>query len=74
MSLWTRLTTWREARKAVRRAIAARKQQDRARAMALGAGAYMSVHHGSSGYEAYHGSSGSDCSPGTSGDCSGTGV
>jgi hypothetical protein len=81
MNLWARFTARRKARKAERLAIAAIKQQNRveakasfARAMALGAGAHMSVHHGSSGYEAYHGSSGSDCSPGTSGDCSGTGI
>jgi hypothetical protein len=83
MSLWVRFTTWREARKAERKAIAARKLQDRMEAQAslrrvlalrgtdVGA---MHVHYELSSHEGYHGSSGTDCNPSVSGNCSGMGV
>ena len=84
MSLWTRFTARRKARKAERQAIAAIKQQNRIdaeanlrRALALGGGASVSIDHVASGYEAshhYHGSIGTDCNPNVSGNCTGMGI
>jgi len=83
MSLWTRFTARWKARKAERKAIAARKLQDRMEAQAslrrvlalrgtdVGA---MHVHYELSSHEGYHGSSGTDCNPSVSGNCSGMGV
>jgi hypothetical protein len=81
MSLWTRFTARRKARKAERQAIAAIKQQDRVeaeaslrRALALGGGTHISVHHMPTSYESshhYHGSIGTDCNPNVSGNCTG---
>lgn len=81
MSLWTRFTARRKARKAERKAIADRKLQDRMeaeaslrRTLALGGGAHMSVHYPPTCYESshqYHGSIGTDCNPNASRNCSG---
>jgi len=83
MSLWTRFTARRKARKAERKANAARKQQDRIeaqaslrRALKLGGrevGA-MHVHHGLISCETYHVPSGTDCNASVSGNCSGMGI
>jgi hypothetical protein len=83
MNLWARFIARRKARKAERKAIAARKLQDRMeaqaslkRALALrGAdvGA-MHIHYDVSGHEGYHGSSGTHCNPDVSGNCGGMGI
>jgi hypothetical protein len=81
MSLWARFTARRKARKVERKAIAAIKQQDRAeaeaslrRALALGGGTHVSVHHMPSSHEtshSYHGFIGTDCHRNMSGNCPG---
>jgi len=71
MRLWARFIAWWEVGQAERPAIAARKQQARAKARLAGTsglgghGAYTS---------GYHGPSGSDCGPTVSSDCGGTPV
>ena len=79
MGLWVRFTARRKARKAERKALATRKLQDRMeaeasikRALALGGGTHISVHHMPISYESshhYHGSIGTDCNPNISGNC-----
>jgi hypothetical protein len=83
MSLWARFTARRKARKAERKAIAARKLQDRVEAQASLRRALahrgidvaaMHVHYDVSGHAGYHGSSGTHCNPDVSGSCGGMGV
>ena len=81
MGLWARFTARRKVRRAERKAIAARKQHNRveaqaslARALTLGGGTHISVHHMPISYESshhYHGSIGTDCNPNISGNCPG---
>jgi hypothetical protein len=87
MSLWARFTARWQARKAERKAIAARKEQDRAeaeanlrRALAHVAkdstfvardGGMLQNKHMVMSHMVYHGSSGIDCNPGATGNCTG---
>ena len=83
MSLWTRFTARRKARKAEQKAITTRNLQERMeaqaslkRALALKGADVGAMHVGYvvSGHVAYHGSSGTHCNPDISGSCGGMGV
>jgi len=90
MSLWTQFIARRKARKAQRKAIAARKVQDRVEAEAnlrralanvakantfvAPGGGNLQTSHMVLSHTAYYGSSGVPCNPDVSGNCSGMGM